>query len=128
MIVIDYNPAKQIPPIVEKDINTKIILSVFKESNLFMAIKNNNKFTWFGCELNNARSIIRTPSIAIHCMSTSLINLLINDYYSCNGKVVFYVLEDIFDVTFIEIKYNLLEVNTKLLEMLQNRAKECLVR
>jgi hypothetical protein len=128
MIIIDYNPAKQIPPIVEKDINTKIILSVFKESNLFMAIKHNNKFTWFGCDLNSVWSINRTPSITIHCMSTSLINLLIDDYNSCNGKVVFYVLEDIFDVAFIEIKYNLQEVNTKLLEMLRERAKEVFPR
>lgn len=119
MIIIDYDPSLQIPPICEKDINKKIIISIFRESNIFMAIKCAEYLTWIGCSFDNTS--IRV--IDSNCY-TSLINLLINDYMHCNQLVVFYILEDIFDVEFIVNKYNLRKGNLLLLTMLEDRAKE----
>lgn len=125
MIIINYNPATQIPSICEKDIDNKIIISVFNDSNIFMATrKETSRFVWFG-------SSIRTWSLInlYTCgYGNSLINLLIRDYSECCGHVIFYVLEDIFDVEFITNKYNLRNVNIRLLEMLKGRASECFPR
>lgn len=126
MIIIDYNPATQIPPIAEKDIDNKIIISVFKDINLYMAVKVQDRyFKWFGCSIGYDRwySLASIPEFCRSGFSNSLINLLIRDYKETLGQAKFYILEDIFDVEFIVNKFNLREVNKHLLHMLQGNAK-----
>lgn len=136
MLVIDYDPSLQIPPICEDDINTKIVVSIYKESNIFIATKItnnshnylNDRMTWYGCFIDDRVSYMNSLVLITSHTSDNLISLLIHDYKRCAGNLVYYILEDIFDVEFIANKYNLRERNLALLRMLQDRAKEVFAR
>lgn len=118
MIVIDYDPSLQVPAIKESDIDDKIILSIFRDSNIYMATKiSNNTVVWRGCGLYEGARL----HIMSRTLTYSLINLLINDWKECSDNVVFYVLENNKDIINIIEKYSV-QKYPDILTMLNTRA------
>lgn len=116
MKTITQNPAEVIPDINESMIRDSIIVSICNNSNLYVAIKNLStppfKFGWKGADFHN--TVIKIAMMP----ENSLIDLLIINYYTCHGDVIFYILENMQDIEYINQKYRLNEVNPRLLHML----------
>ena len=125
MKVIDYDPAEKIPPIIEKDINSKIIISTLlsPSKSLFLSYLQKENISWnklrfrgiyFGRvdemnTINDHNPVVWTDSPNY---GETIIEILINIYkcYSeINWTVIFIVLESDSDLQDFMTSYNLHE-------------------
>ena len=123
MKVIDYDPAEKIPPIMEKDINSKLIIStlVSPMKMLFLSYIGNVNISWrmlqfrgiyFGradeMDTKNTRDPVTWSDSPNH--GETIIELLINLYESyseINWTVTFLILESDSDLRDFMTSYNL---------------------
>lgn len=117
MKVIDYNPAERVPPIMESDIDSKIIISVtnidksYSHFNYFSYIKKDHSglFHFHGINLKYLQGSYQWTE----CENTgkTIIELLINEYnaFPANWNIIYLVVESELELIDLLAKYHVNE-------------------
>lgn len=120
MKVIDYNPAERVPPIMEKDIESKIIISITNidntphDDNYFNYVKRDN----FGLFHLHGIRIGDHGSSSSHVWSENanngrtIIELLINEYegFPPDWNITYFVAESESELIYLLNKYHINEL------------------
>lgn len=119
MKVIDYNPADQVPPIMESDFDSKIIISVtnisenYNHGNYFSYIKRDNSgiFHFYGIIINTGSLVSPHRWSELANNGNTIIELLIKEYngFPLSWNIKYFIIESKSELVDLLTEYHINE-------------------